>query len=507
MRTVRCHFALPILGLFAALLAGCGGNADRTFNVVVIGTADAPFQTGARLPLAAQLVRNATAEGLVGFDEQGRVIPALADRWIVTDGGRSYIFRLRDGTWPGGGAIDAQGAGESLRRSLAQLNSTPLSRDLDGIESVRIMAGRVIELRLSRPMPDLLQLLAQPELGMPYKAKGSGPMELVREKSAALLKPIPPERRGLPSIDGWQDRHRNLELRALPAAEAFAAFDEGSADIVLGGRIDQFPAINGSGLLRGTIRLDPVAGLFGLSVQHADGFLSKPENREAIAMAIDRDSLISQFGVGGWIASSRIVSPGLLGDPGTVGERWTNLRLEQRRAEASARVARWKAQTGRNPPGKSSNGKAIAASTVIIRIAMPDGTGGMILFERLAQDLKLIGIDARKVKEAAPADLRLIDVVARYPRMNWYFNQLSCAASLGICSKEADSDVAASQAVPDPAREAGLLAQAEVELTNANVFIPFGPPIRWSLVRGDAVGYAENRSGFHPLMPMAARPR
>ena len=45
-------------------------------------------------------MRAATTEGLVGLDAEGQVIPALADRWIVTDDGRSFIFRLRDGTWP-----------------------------------------------------------------------------------------------------------------------------------------------------------------------------------------------------------------------------------------------------------------------------------------------------------------------------------------------------------------------------------------------------------------------
>jgi peptide/nickel transport system substrate-binding protein len=39
------------------------------------------------------------------------------------------------------------------------------------------------------------------------------------------------------------------------------------------------------------------------------------------------------------------------------------------------------------------------------------------------------------------------------------------------------------------------------------VFIPFGPPIRWSLVRGSVTGFATNRWGMHPLMPMAMRPR
>ncbi|MFN5779833.1 MAG: hypothetical protein ACK44O_10240, partial [Novosphingobium sp.] len=77
-----------LLGLaLAVTLASCDNASDRAVEVAVIGESASPFAGGARLPLAAQLVRSATAEGLVGFDERGRVIPALADRWIVTDDG------------------------------------------------------------------------------------------------------------------------------------------------------------------------------------------------------------------------------------------------------------------------------------------------------------------------------------------------------------------------------------------------------------------------------------
>ena len=41
----------------------------------------------------------------------------------------------------------------------------------------------------------------------------------------------------------------------------------------------------------------------------------------------------------------------------------------------------------------------------------------------------------------------------------------------------------------------------------ANTFIPFGTPIRWSLVSGDVTGFAPNIWGTHPLMPLAMRPK
>jgi len=480
------------LALAPLALAGCSGDADRADNIAVIGDQGSLFIQGPRLPLGAQFLRNATVEGLVGFDAQGRVIPALADRWIVTDDGQSYIFRLRDGTWPDGSAITADGAGTALRRAIAQLGNTPLARDLGDIAEVRVMAGRVVELRLSRPVPDLLQLLAQPELGLAYKGRGSGPMALSRKSRIATLKPIAPEKRGMPAQEGWKNLYRNLQVQSLPAEKAIASFDNGDVDVVLGGKIEQFPRTKVAGISRGNIRLDPVIGLFGLSVVHADGFLSNPENREAIAMAIDRDSLITPFGVGGWAASTRIVSPGIAGDTGAIGERWQGQGLDQRRAVAAGRVTHWQAS---HPDPEA------------LRIAMPGGPGSELLFERLASDFKAIGLSAKRVGEDAAADLRLIDIVARYPRPIWFLNQLGCAGRQDMCSSSADFKVARARQSTTAADYAEQLVDAEAELTKANVYIPFGPPIRWSLVRADATGFAENSWGFHPLMPMATRPK
>ncbi len=488
--SIACALTAPLV------LAGCIGSDDRPVEVLAIGDPGSTFAGGAQLPLAAQLLRAATSEGLVAFDEQGRVVPALADRWIVTDDGLSYIFRLRDGTWPDGSPIQAEGARTSLLQAIRSQAGQPLGADLDAIAEVKAMAGRVIEIRLSREMPDLLQLLAQPELGMLYSGRGAGPMrakragDKERQLDGVLLRAIPPEDRGLPPQENWAKQVRALRLSAVPAARAVELFNQGQIDLVLGGGFADFPRLDIAGIGRGSIRLDPVAGLFGLAVVHDDGFLSKPENREAIAMAVDRDALIGAFNIGGWTATTRVLNPGLEGDNGTVGERWTGRSIEDRRTTAAARVAQWKAAHG----------------TVTLRIALPAGPGADLLFERLSGDLKAVGLDILRVGANADADLRLIDRMARYDRPSWFFNQLGCANARALCSLTADKLVAEAQAQPDMAKRADLYAQAEAQLTTTNSYIPFGVPIRWSLV-GNISGFAPNRWGVHPLMPMAFVPK
>lgn len=498
MRIALAKFGKSVLSVAALssglLLAGCENPGNSTVSVVVIGVPEAPFESGARLSVPAQLVRAATVEGLVGFDGQGRIIPALAERWIVTDDGQSYIFRLRDGIWRDGSPVTAQSARDGLRDAIASLRGTPLALDLTGVDDIRVMAGRVIEIRLERPMPNLLQLLAQPELGLRRKGRFTGPMSVTRDGKVAVLSPVAPERRGLPAEEGWSDRVRPLRLEALSATQAVERFNRGDADVLLGGRIESFPLASSIGLARGTIQLDPVIGLFGLIVTRAQGFLAAPENREALALAIDRPALIVPFGLEGWAPANRLVAPGLPGDPGSIGDRWTQLPIAERQALAAERVSRWRAA--------DEDGQQVRLS-----IALPDGPGADALFTRLRDDFGAVGIEAVRVAYEKAADLRLVDAVARYPSATWFLNQFNCEVQRGPCSEDADALVAEAGRTADPAVRDKLLVDAEAELTKANVFIPFGPPVRWSLVRGSAVGFAVNGWGVHPLMPMARRPK
>jgi ABC-type transport system substrate-binding protein len=480
------------VALLAVTLAACGSDEKSDVEIVAIGPPGSPFVNSGRLPGPAQLLRGATAEGLVGLNGQGLVIAGVADRWIVTDDGLSYIFRLRDAEWPDGDPITAESARIALRQAVAKLRGTPMAPDLGALEEIRVMTGRVIELRLSRPQPQLLMLLAQPELGLLRSGRGTGPMRFDREGNHAILTPIAPEKRGLPAVEDWTHRVRQLRFSALPAERALEQFNHGQINAVLGGGFEHFPLVDAAGLSRGAIRLDPVMGLFGLIFAHDDGFLAAAENREAVAMTIDRGRLAASFRVGGWLASNRIFPAGLEDEPANMVERWGTLNIADRRAVATARVTRWRsARTG----------------PIRLRIALPAGPGADRLFANLADDLGQAGLVAVRAGLDQPADLRLVDAVARYPRAVWFFNQLSCASRRGLCNSDVDRDLAAAQAETDQAARAQLAARAAIGLIDSNVFIPFGPPIRWSLVRGDITGFYPNRLGYHPLMPLALRPR
>ena len=488
--------AVAAAALIAAMTGGCGSSSETQLHVTAIGSAEDPFEKGVRLSPAGQLVRAATAEGLVAFDAQGRVIPALADRWIVTDDGQSYIFRLRDGTWRDGSELTANGAARALRKALQQLRGTPLSLDLGAVEEVREMAGRVIEIRLSKPAPYFLQLLAQPELGLINGGSSAGPMALERQDDTALLTPIPPPQLGLPQVPKWEERARSIALSAAGGEEAVRRFNAGETDVVLDGRFETFPHTASVGILRGTIQLDPVEGLFGLQVMSNRGFLADPANREALALAVDRAGLIAPFGVDGWRAATDVVPMSVDENNGADrSERWADISLQNRRVLASARVRAW-----RESQDPTVDGPSLSAW-------LPEGPGADMLFARLKQDFAAIGVALKRAGTRNGAELQLLDVVARYPGPLWYLNRFNCRVAKAACSPEADRVLAEARGAADPVARAELTERARELLTDANVFIPFGSPIRWALVRSDAIGFAPNNWGWHPLMPMALRPK
>ncbi|HET9630185.1 MAG TPA: ABC transporter substrate-binding protein [Novosphingobium sp.] len=484
MRKLPAALLAPLL----ASLSSCGVDSAPTEQVVIIGAPDDPFSRGIRLTLAGQLVRAATAEGLVGLDEQGRVIPAIADRWIVTDDGLSYIFRLRDGTWPDGTEITGETARRALNAALGELAGTSLAQEVMPIDDIRAMAGRVLEIRLRRAVPELLQLLAQPELGLMRSAGAGagGAMSLHRSGAVALLTPTPPARLGMPQPEDWREHQRSIALRALPADVATEWFSDGKTDIVLGGRFQDLPQAQAvAGLARRPLKLDPAPGLFGLAFTTTRAWLIQPECREALAMAIDRDAIGAALGLGNWSGTTVIVPP----PPGAASaERWADRTLAQRQSEAAARISRCKARNG--DPGP-------------LRLALPEGPGSDALHARLAGDLGLVGIALARVPERTRSDLRLIDMVARYPRAEWYLHQLSCAGLRGPCSAAADALLAQMEEVGDPAKAPQLVAEAAAAVTAANVYVPLGAPVRWSLVRDRVNGFFPNAAAFHPLPPLA----
>ncbi len=465
-------------------------------QVAIIGEPESLFESGAYLTPAAQHLRAASFEGLVTLDSAGQVVPAIAERWIITDDGLSYIFRVGERTWPDGEPITAGDIRNALRDLIDQYDGTSLGLDLAKVTQVRAMTERVVELRLSGPMPEFLRLLAQPELGIVKNGSGAGPMIASREDNTdpaqpalARLSALPPETRGLPRREDWENSSRPVAVRSLPAAQAVEAFSKGDVDLLMNGRIANLPMVELGPLSRGTVQVDPALGLMGLVIRSESGVLADPARREALSMALDRAALIEPFGLGGWQQTSWIVPPALFTTQAPPASRWPGLSLEERRRIAAARIAAWRNQSGE--------------SEVVLRIAMPAGPGSDLLFRGIARDWGAIGVRAVQVRDGSGAELEWRDRLARYSSPRWFLNQFNCELELGLCSEAADALVRDTLTITDPVVKEQMFAQAHAALIAREVFIPLGAPVRWSLVRGAIDAYQPNQWGLHPLFPLS----
>ena len=86
-----CRRIILIAGAGLTLLAsGCSDEGRDPVVVSVLGDRDDLAKPLPNLPdPGAKLILEATAQGLVAFDAGGEILPALAQRWIVEDDGRS----------------------------------------------------------------------------------------------------------------------------------------------------------------------------------------------------------------------------------------------------------------------------------------------------------------------------------------------------------------------------------------------------------------------------------
>lgn len=477
--------------LVVASLGACGFAEDEDqVRVTVIEDGSTRINpVGTQLNFASATMRAAIAKGLVGLDEEGRVVPALAARWIVSNDGLSYIFRLFDAKWDDGRQISAERVARLLRERFAELRDSRLQYDVSEVEEVLSMTGRVIEIRLDSPHPNFLQLLAQPEMGLFRAGHGAGPMRLLSEADGIRLNRF--DEPSQEEKDAEEEEDRWVSLRSEPAAAAIARYRAGAVQVVLNGKYHHLPLVGAAGISSGDLRLDPVAGLFGLRFIRANGFWAVPDNREILAMAINRPALLTSFpGVSAWQSRLKIIPEALDVEGINTYPDWAGMTMQDRMAFARNHIRKWKASEG---------------PVVPLTIALPDAAGADILFKRIQSDLRRVGLDARKVGLNQDADVELVDEIAPYDSPQWFLKQLICPVT-PVCLNDADAQIAEAEAATNLEIKARLYAEVENMLVDHYNYIPIAVPIRWSIARQGQRGFAVNPRGWHPLNPLVGIP-
>lgn len=201
MRTPRPRLTAALL--LAPLLSGCfaSGGSDSNSSGDASGSG-----AGGRLRVALAfqpaenyspygldafiLSRLGVSEGLTRLDANGTAVPALAQAWSQEQGGRSWVFTLRDAKFQDGTDVTATAVAASLTHAAtaepapSALSGVQLSAEAVGDDRVKVTtaeADPVLPLRLTNPS---LSVFAPKAYGKDGQATpvgtATGPFELTR---------------------------------------------------------------------------------------------------------------------------------------------------------------------------------------------------------------------------------------------------------------------------------------------------------------------------------------
>lgn len=477
--------AIALSIVAGAATVGCERQSKGIVEVQVIGD-ELRLADPRRGPLSAgeAVLVGSAAQGLVRFDAGGQIVPGLAETWNVSDDGLSYIFRLANTQWPNGRKVTAEQVARMLRRTIAPSSRNPLRDAFGAVDEIVAMTDRVIEIRLKQTRPHLLQLLAQPEMGLVYDGRGTGPFAIGPGDKEGGLRLI----REVPVADEEQPEREELILSAADTEKAVRSFLAGDVDLVLGGTVTDLPLAQRVRLPRRALQFDPARGLFGLMPARAGGPVAVAEVRQLLSEAIDREALVAALAVPGLVPRATVLEPRLDNLPDPVAPQWVSIPIDERRPGLIARARRLFGED--DPP--------------VVRLDLPEGPGGEVLLARLRQDWGRLGIHVEPSGAGGPADLVLVDKVAPSSSAAWFLRQFRCEAAR-ICDAKVDEMLDGARSTAVLGQRSALLTEASKRIDGLQLFLPIAAPIRWSLVSPRISGFAGNPFAVHALTGLERR--
>ncbi len=454
-------------GLALLLLAGCDGDTSgsRDIRIAVI---DDPAA-------AARLEALATRPTLVGRDADGRIVAGLATSWRFVDDGRGLILRLRPVKWPTGRALESRDVVAAFRAAATRREPALLASGITAGNARRGQAGvlapisRVVELRLDRPSPQLLDWLAEPGLAvMPRRGQGPGNDGLGAYRGSG-----PAATRRLQRADEDPDpaaRAATITIATLPGSAAIAAFRRGDVDIVVGNGIAGLGEARSAAPPR-ALRIDALWGLYGFRFG-TGGAMADPRVRQALLLLADRAAAAGQLTLAGVVPTVGLLPPGV--GPGN--------------APASGDAAALLASAGFGPK-----------QPLRLRVRLPAGVEPRRIAEAATAGWAAAGIEvtllpATAARPGAAADLVLESVATPAPDPIALLGLWRCRTG-GYCNRAADALLATAAAKPG---DAAAITAAEAAYRADPPFLPLFGALRWALVAPGVEGWIGNRAGVHP---------
>jgi peptide/nickel transport system substrate-binding protein len=154
--------AVGLLGVAMGLTSTTEAQAADQLRV---GFVDPPqgFDPALAVVGASHQVIDLVFSGLTKLDANADPQPDLAESWTVSDDGKIYTFKLRQGVkWHDGEPLTADDVVFTFKRLMDPKTGYPYSTQVESFADVKAIDPTTVELTLSRPTGPLLSFLAFP---------------------------------------------------------------------------------------------------------------------------------------------------------------------------------------------------------------------------------------------------------------------------------------------------------------------------------------------------------
>lgn len=296
---MRSFRKMRLSAMIAAVLAA-GASASALAVTINISLDNDPGKLDPTQSsmITERIVYQSIFDKLLDLDENGKIIPMLAERWVVSDDQKTYTLFLRKGVkFQDGSAFNAKAVEFNLLRG--QEKTSLRKNDLKYIKQVSVVDDATVKIELTTPFAPFLSILtdragmmsspdAVKKFGDDYvnNPVGTGPfIYKSRLKGASLTLDKNPNywQAGLPKVD-------QVVYKIMTDVNvAFNNLRSGQVDIT-----SRFPYKELSNLTAAgkyTVINKPSLGFRGFYFNTSKAPFDKKEVREAVDILIDRNAI------------------------------------------------------------------------------------------------------------------------------------------------------------------------------------------------------------------------
>jgi oligopeptide transport system substrate-binding protein len=336
----RFLFLLPV----AFVAAGCpsGGFSKRSQEArtgsftYALNVSPTTLDPGMVQDIDTADLLNGVYEGLVGYDTENRIVGLVAERWEVSEDGRTYTFHIRpNAKFHNGRAVTAEDVKWSLERNLAKAFNSPTAinylSDIVGAKElnegkateasgIKVVDPQTVTITIDQPRPYFLGKLTYAcayilpkEVGGTQidgvaKSIGTGPFRLAeyRPDQAVTLEAF---------VDYYGGAAKIGKINrpiVQDAATRLNKYRAGDLDMLTIQR-QEIPAIQADAKLKAELTYQPRPSVFyvGLS-QLAYPPFKDVRVRQAIAYAVDRKRITQEL-LGGVPEARGLIAHNVIG--------------------------------------------------------------------------------------------------------------------------------------------------------------------------------------------------